>query len=211
MQVFQRRIPHRQVSRTISRSSAPRGNLFATAACLILILQGSTASSQERTNTLNKSLGLGFHLAQFQRDFGMGVNVTSPLFLFDAVAVRARANFMFHEHVHNADMTWTPYWNASLGLVGVSGYVGDRIRLYGEGGAIALFPAPEFSSSDMEIGGYGTFGFELFPHDAWNYYIELGGIGTGATADRIPTSPIYSNGFMIMVGMRMYLKDRPGT
>ena len=38
-----------------------------------------------------------------------------------------------------------------------------------------------------------------------NYFIELGGVGTGAKADKIAFKPIYSNGFLIDVGFRVCL------
>jgi hypothetical protein len=37
-----------------------------------------------------------------------------------------------------------------------------------------------------------------------SYLIELGGIGTGARADHLPTKPLLANGFLITVGMRFY-------
>ncbi len=175
--------------------------------CLLLVafLIASRADAQSDQHSIHKGLGMGFHLNQFQRDFGMGVSLTTPYFLFERVALRARGAVMFHEHVQDSSMTWTPYTNLSLGIVGVSGYVGGSIRLYGEGGVILLFPSGEFSSVDMEFGGYGSFGFEFFPHDAFNYLIELGGIGVGAEADRVPLAPIYSTGFLATVGMRVHL------
>jgi hypothetical protein len=39
-----------------------------------------------------------------------------------------------------------------------------------------------------------------------SYFIELGGIGVGANADKVPGKPIYSNGFLISVGVRGYIK-----
>ncbi len=50
------------------------------------------------------------------------------------------------------------------------------------------------------------FGFEFFFTENTNrnpsYFIELGGIGTGAIANKLSSNPIYSNGFLISVGYR---------
>jgi hypothetical protein len=76
------------------------------------------------------------------------------------------------------------------------------MRLYGEGGVIVLFPSSEFSSESEVLGGYGLFGFEFFFSHQSNYFIEIGGIGTGAVADKASGKPIYSNGLLINVGLR---------
>jgi hypothetical protein len=88
-------------------------------------------------------------------------------------------------------------------LIGVVGQVGDNIRLYGEGGIIGLFPSDEFSSEDFVIGGYGLFGYEFYMNSWSNYFIEIGGVGTGATADKIENKPIYSTGLVISTGFRV--------
>jgi len=109
---------------------------------------------------------------------------------------------MWHEHIDNLETTWSPYSNFTFGMVGVGGTINNSIRLYGEGGVIGILPNSNFSSSDSEFGGYGLFGFEFFFQEAHNYFIELGGVGTGARADQVITEPIYSNGFIINVGYR---------
>ena len=39
-----------------------------------------------------------------------------------------------------------------------------------------------------------------------NYFIEIGGVGSGATADKVVGNPIYANGLMINVGYRYVFK-----
>ncbi len=165
---------------------------------------GSSSYGQDRA--INHGVGLGYQLIQFQRDFGLGLNFTSPYFAKDRIAVRIRGNLMFNENVQDQITTWTPYSNASLGLIGVGGMIGDHVRLYGEGGIVGLFPSSDFSSERFEFGGYGLFGFEFFMNRASNYFIEIGGIGSGAIADRIDNQPIYSNGLIISTGFRIHLK-----
>jgi hypothetical protein len=161
------------------------------------------ASAQE--NPLNKGFGFGFQLVQYQKDFGFGLNVTSPAIIQDKIAIRLRGNLMYNEHLKNGEITWSPYSNITLGVVGFAGNVAEKIRLYGEGGVLGIFPSEEFSSKNAVIGGYGLFGFEFFMHESFNYFIEIGSAGTGATADKIPTKPIYSNGLSVSTGFRIYL------
>lgn len=161
-----------------------------------------TAGAQD--TPLNSGMGFGLQLNQYQRDFGAGLNVTSPYFANDRIALRLRGNVLFHEHPKNAETTWTAYSNASLGVIGVVGYVGN-IRLYSEGGVIGLFPSATFSSESSHFGGYGLFGFEFFFNNRGNYFIEIGGVGTGAKADKLPDKPLFSNGLVIGTGFRFHL------
>ena len=165
-----------------------------------------TLEAQTQDMAINNGIGFGFQLSQFQRDFGLGLSITGQYFGYDKIAVRLRGNLMFNENVQNATTTWTPYSNLSLGLIGVGGKVGDFIRLYGEGGIIGLKPSNEFSTQNFVFGGYGLFGFEFFMNNSSNYFIEIGGVGTGAKADKIVTKPIYSNGLLISAGFRIHLK-----
>ena len=108
------------------------------------------------------------------------------------------------------ETTWSPYGTYQLGVIGVGGMAGGFARFYGEGGVVLITPSSDFSNSSTEIGGYGLFGFEFFmssdPDVPVSYFIELGGIGSGAKADKVFGSPIYSNGFLISVGFRVYVK-----
>ncbi|MEZ4805583.1 MAG: hypothetical protein R2852_08905 [Bacteroidia bacterium] len=157
-------------------------------------------------NQFNNGFGFGFHLSEYQNDFGLGLNVTSPFFLHDGVGVRARANLMFNQNVVDSVTDFMPYNNLSIGFIGVGGRLGENIRLYGEGGFIAILPSSKFSSESMELGGYGLFGFEFFFTKFGNYFIEIGAVGTGAKADKVSTKPIYSNGLTVSTGVRFYLK-----
>jgi len=170
---------------------------------LILLLSYSDIKAQD--SKLSSTIGIGIQLSQYQQDFGTGVTLTSPYFANQKLAIRARGNLMFHEHLQNEETTWTPYINTTLGVVGKTGNIGDSIRLYGEGGVIGLFPSDEFSSESFEFGGYGLFGFEFYMNPDSNYFIEIGATGTGAKADRVDTQPLYSNGLIISTGFRLYL------
>lgn len=158
-----------------------------------------TAQDEE---TISNKFGASFHLCQYQRDFGFGMNITSPYFAHGRIALRLKGNMMYYQHIKGNLTTWSPYYNASLGIIGVGGKVGEFIRLYGEGGVVGLFPSEEFSSESFVVGGYGLFGFEFYMMRSFNYFIEIGGIGTGAVADKIQYEPIYSNGLLISTGFR---------
>lgn len=178
-----------------------RKQIASTLAFFFLLF---AAGAQE--TPLNKGVGFGFQLNQYQRDFGAGLSITSPYFANERVAVRLRGNVLFHEHpdLEGTETTWTPYSHASLGVIGVVGHIGD-IRLYSEGGLICLFPSDAFSSERSHFGGYGLFGFEFFFNNRGNYFIEIGGVGTGAKADKLPGRPIFSNGLVVGTGFRFYL------
>ena len=170
---------------------------------VMLVILGITLNSHAQDDNMGDKFGLGFHLGQYQKDFGIGLNLTSPYFANDRIAIRLKGNMMWFEHLdNNSETTWTPYSNLSLGIVGVAGEILNFIRLYGEGGIIVLLPSSDFSSESTQFGGYGVFGFEFFFDSHNNYFIEIGGVGTGATADKIPGKPIYSNGLIIDVGYR---------
>lgn len=169
----------------------------------ILALGFNKMHAQE--SKISNDLSIGFQLNEYGGDFGMGLNVTSPYFFKGNVAVRLRGNLMFLEHLDALQTTWTPYSNLTLGLVSGGSRVGKNIRLYGEGGVIMLIPSADFSSQETEFGGYGLFGFEFYMFDRGNYFIEIGGVGTGARADIAPLDPIYSNGLLISTGFRVHL------
>jgi hypothetical protein len=171
--------------------------------CLWLLCT-TVASAQEKP--LKNGLALGYGVGQYGKDFVVQLNVSSPFFAAQNMGIRFRGNLAFNEHPDAAGETvWTPYGNLSLGLVGVGGMVGESIRLYGEGGALCLLPSTQFSKEAVVPGGYGLFGFEFFMTRNANYYIEIGGAGSGAVADKIPGRPIYSNGLLINVGFRITL------
>jgi hypothetical protein len=171
---------------------------------LLLFIFTLAIATLAQDDIISNKFSAGFHLSQYKDDFGFGLNLTSPYIAKNNLAFRLRGNIMFFEHIKDEETTWTPYSNLSIGIIGVGGKVGDFIRLYGEGGAILLFPSEEFSSESMVFGGYGLFGFEFYMNYSFNYFIEIGGIGSGATADKIDNKPIYSNGLSISTGFRAH-------
>jgi len=165
-----------------------------------------------KSNFDNWSFGLNIN--QFQKDFGIGLQMTTPYFGKKINAsFRGAYNFQYLEHLNAGNnITWTSYRNAQLGIRFASNVVNDFFRYYGEAGGILIFPNEDFSSASSEPGLYGLFGFEfLFGQmkgTPRGYFIELGGVGTGAKADKVVHNPIYSNGFLIGVGLRFYHRWR---
>ncbi len=156
----------------------------------------------------NKGFEFGFQLSEYQQDFGYGISITSPYVLKEYVAFRLRANQQFFSTFNNqGKVEWSPYQNFALGVLGQRSMIHEKIALYGEGGVFGILPNSDFSKQDFEIGGYGLFGFEFFFDKNFTYYIEAGGIGIDATADELPSEPIYSNGFLINVGFRIILNQ----
>jgi len=164
------------------------------------------SNAQKSEMVPNYGFGFGFSVTQIQKDFGLGLNIISPYFANHKIALRIKGNMMFNENIQESSTTWTPYSNVSLGIIGVGGMVGGNVRLYGEGGMIGLFPSKEFSDKEFVMGGYGQLGFEFFLSNGCNYFIEIGGVGTGANAEKIENKPFYSNGLLVGAGFRMFMK-----
>ncbi len=146
---------------------------------------------------------IGFNLNQFQRDYGLGVHLISPYFFNSTSAVRVGANFQWLEYFNGTETVWNTYQSFQAGFRGRSTIVSDKIYIYGEGGFVILLPNSEFSTESVNFGGYGLFGFEFKPASKFAYFIELGGMGSGAVADKVGGKPIYSNGFITTVGFRV--------
>ena len=168
--------------------------------------QSTHLDSLKTKSYKSNHFAIGYNINHFGNDFGIGINITSPYFSGSAVAVRASENYQWLSYVDKTGTNvWGGYHNIRIGLVGGNFILNKSIRLYGEGGATFLIGNSNFTSKSMAVGGYGLFGFEFYISKGFSYFIELGGIGTGATADKLPSKPIYSNGFLSSVGFRINL------
>ena len=172
-------------------------------AMVIAIAATLLTQQVQAQESLNRNFGIGGQVGQYQQDFGIGLHVTSPYFANGKTAVRLKGNLVWNEHLNSiSETTWSSYSNLALGLVQSVGELNGIVRLYGESGAILLFPSDAFSSKPVQFGGYGLFGFEFLLDRHISYFLEAGGVGTGARADKVAGVPIYSNGFQIHVGVR---------
>lgn len=168
----------------------------------VLIIISCLAFVTINAQSTNQSgVDVGFQLNNYAGDFGLGINVSSPYLFGEGVRLKARVNAMFLEYIENGETTWEPYLNVTVGSF-TSARISDAVGLYGEGGLIVVFPSDQFSSTSSHFGGYGLFGFEFYFSDSFTYFIEAGGIGVGAVANKVENKPIYSNGFLTSVGCK---------
>ena len=171
---------------------------------LIIISLSLFVPSAMSARGLSDNPSIGFNISQYQRDFGVGLNFITPYFCKDMLAIRLGGNIQWLQYA-DPETLWVSYGNMQAGIRARSFILEDKISVYGEGGLVMLFPNKMFSSKAFGIGGYGLFGFEFRISGRLSYFLELGGVGTGAVADRAPASPIYSNGFLTNVGFRVSL------
>ncbi len=168
---------------------------------IALVAFSLNVSSQEKSNRIE----VGYSINQYQSDFGVGIHFISPYFLKSKVAVRLGLNQQWFQSLNGTETIWSPYQNVQLGVKARNTVIENKIYIYGEGGFLTMIPNSDFSSNSTEFGGYGVFGFEFKSSPRFGYFIELGGVGTGAIADREINNPIYSNGFLTNVGFRVGL------
>lgn len=148
---------------------------------------------------------IGFQIHQVQRDFGIGVHVTTPYF-HNVIALRAGVSRQWLDHIPagaNA-ATWDPYLQVRFGVASRNTVIADALSIYSEGGLLYLRPNAKFSGETSELGGYGVLGVEFHASRFLGQFLEVGGVGTGANADRAEGNPIYSNGLIVSAGMRWY-------
>lgn len=170
------------------------------------LLLAQTDSLGHRSSKLSR-FTLGYNLNQFQHDFGIGLNLTSPYFFHHQVALRVSGNLQWLQNVlpFTAETTWSHYGAYKAGVTSIGAFISKSIRMYGEGGLVLIVPNKDFSSKSTVFGGYGLFGFSFFVRQNLSYFIEMGGIGTGAVAEKSLYKPIYANGFTTSVGIRISL------
>ncbi len=151
----------------------------------------------------SENLQIGFNISQVHRDFGLGLRFVSPYFMMKMVAFKVGANLQWFEKNDGTETVLKAYQNFQVGMRSRSHIVSHGVSVYGEGGVFVVLPNNDFSSQSIVVGGYGLFGFEFRMVPGFAYFIELGGVGTGATADKVAGKPIYSNGFLTNVGLRL--------
>ena len=167
--------------------------------CFLLL---GTFCSQAQTNNFS----LGFQISELAGDFRLGINVTSPFFAGNAVALRFRGNGYLYEYEESFGIhSVTCYSHFNLGFVLVPYSVENKLRLYYELGLTrtsGLLIQEETQKSF--VGLYGLVGFEFLFRNEGAFFIEMGGHGNGAIAEEIEGEPFYSSGFYINVGSRIY-------
>jgi hypothetical protein len=159
----------------------------------------------------NNGFSLGMNLHRFQDDFGMSLIVGTPTLFGDSTRFTVGGGIAWYPYRELSDGTevWEWYGHTRAVVEGGGRIEGLPLRLYGVGGLILLLTPDRLASRPVHPGGYGGFGFEFYMPRAGrdgpvSYLVELGGIGTGAQADNAIGTPIFANGFLVTVGMRVY-------
>jgi len=155
--------------------------------------------------------GLGMAIHRFQDDFGAGLVVASPTFAKDMFRFTLGGGIAFFPHGVKLGPPpteeWVMYEHARLLLEVGRRMESAPIRLYAFGGPQVLVVPSDLRADAFAIGGIGGFGFEFFFTDSGvgqSFFIELGGVGTGVTADKLPGAPSFHNGFVATVGFRIF-------
>jgi hypothetical protein len=162
--------------------------------------QAERGPAQPEDAKAGTGFGLGFSIRRLHDDFGMDAFLASPTFARDTVRFVGGGGIAFY---NGNDAPWQPYGIARIAVEAGRKLSGAPIRLYGFGGTTALFLPERLSSNVVRVGGIGGFGFEFLDRHM-SYFLEAGGIGTGAQADKLPGAPVFANGFLIAVGFRGY-------
>jgi hypothetical protein len=160
----------------------------------------------------NTGFALGFDLSRFQDDFGGGLLVSTPSFWNDAVRLTLGGGVAWYPYgvSSSGSQEWDLYEHGRLVVEGGKRFRDLPLRLYGFGGVTTLFIS-QLSTTSVGVGAVGGFGFEVYEpathgggEGPGSYFIELGGIGTGLQADKLAGKPIFANGLLIQVGLRIY-------
>lgn len=156
-------------------------------------------------------VAFGFTVHRFQDDFAVGGLVASPSFALDTMRIVGGGGVAWFPHGRDdaGNETWVRYGHGRLVLEGGAKLRGAPMRLYGFGGAMVVVPPSSLSDTGGFLGGVGGFGFELrFRQPEGDgpvtYFLELGGVGIGASANKLPAHPIFANGFLTTAGLRIY-------
>lgn len=145
-----------------------------------------------------------YHLSELSGDFGQGIMIETPSLVKDYFTLKLRGNQQYLNANIDGKNEWTPYYTATLGISNSPTRVSQSIELYGEGGLMMIFPNSDFSDTDQEFGGYGLFGFNFLFDPVFSYFIEVGGVGSGSTAELTDNQRIYANGFFLQVGFKIH-------
>lgn len=169
---------------------------------LFVLIPNTTSFAQE------SNFKVGYHLNSLVDDFGLGLHVVSPGFAKNRLAIKVAGDYQWHRHLTSSAQpqeTWTGYSRARIALVSQHPNESNTVRLYSEGGIQAFFLPGMLSSTPVSVGGYGVFGFEFFMGEGPRFFIELGGSGGGASANRLLTNPSIGSGFTAATGFRFSL------
>lgn len=157
--------------------------------------------------------------AEAQSKFAIGVNVNKSLYSYGAgisISSPMLANsFQLRLGMNVMGVPGTPvsgigpiiggYELFRLGIAGKGINIGELSKLYWEGGPLLIVNSRAVTDRPYNIGGYGVMGFEYRMLEKTSVFAELGGIGTGAKAEKFIGQPMFSTGPFVGAGLRRYL------
>ena len=179
---------------------------------MVLVFSATGAGAQtpvEPSSNVGSAVGIAVH--RLQDNFALSGSWSSPAFSDGKARITAGGGVAWYPYGTSAsgDQDWVPFGHSRV--VVESGHRVGRapLRLYGFGGALLVFQSERLSDNVLAVAGIGGFGFEFFaPTSTINapvsYFIEIGGVGSGARATNLPGHPILLNGFMVQSGLRFY-------
>jgi hypothetical protein len=183
---------------------------LVSAVCLLLLtttLRAQDAPTPAPDDRGNRA-AVGWEISSFANNYGFGARLDTPHFAKGKLHVQIAGSLAWVQGVPagESDTTWAPYTLLRVGIVR-STPIGNRFRFYGGGGFALVLPTNDLSAKRAQGGGYGLTGLELsMPESSrTRWFLEVGGMGTGARGDRLANSPIYANGFTIGWGFRYQL------
>jgi hypothetical protein len=176
-------------------------------ATLILLLSIAAAPAVSAQG-LPTGRSIGININQTVNACGMGINFSLPLSR-DLFWVRGSADIMGLQAVPDAlaDRSGLyDYKMIRLGVLGRYSYMrSDNVQFYAEAGPLLILNNSFISSRKNSMGGYGLAGAEYRLNDGHFWiFLEGGGIGTGARANKLIGSPAYANGLFFGFGIRYY-------
>ena len=154
------------------------------------------------------NFAIGWNINSLSNNYGLGMTIQSPRF-WKRAQIRLSGIYAWANGIPTgtAKYAWKPFGLVRLGLFSGSFLPNSSIRGYGGGGIAMLIPSDEVSSQGNVFGGYGLIGLEFFGREGMNgpMFIEVGGMGAGARADKFENEPLYANGFTVAWGFRYFL------
>ncbi|MFZ4476751.1 MAG: hypothetical protein ACOYPR_16245, partial [Saprospiraceae bacterium] len=150
-------------------------SIFFPAVCSFILSFTSFAQAQS-----GKPFRVGFQTQELKGDFGLGLSLDIPLPV-RGFGLRLVGNNHWLEIPGDTDNHTVAFQTIRVGLAPDGWPVGEKIRVYGEGGALFIVPNDAMSPDDFVAGGYGVFGFEFYTKSMFgsSIFIEAGGCSTG--------------------------------
>lgn len=169
------------------------------ATALLLFTYANVLEAQDK-----KPFRAGFQLQEMQGDFGLGVNFDVPLPGW-LPSLRLAGNWHWLGIPGETSVQTASFQSIRLGIAPDGWQVAEKIRVYGEGGALFLLTGSDLSPEGFSTGGYGLFGFEFFTEkiNGSSLFLEVGGTAAGRRLDRLENIPAFGAGMLLGAGFRV--------